>query len=1315
MKRFIFIATFAILLFSSAIAHSAERTYRLNITSISSVNFKNTYQAKITYTSGINETPVTILQQSDFNFKHFDDSKNYVSNVVVNGSTFYITFCRRDTPARINGTLYLYIDAKAGDDSSEKAGYCLELPYTYIAMTSTDPGEISAPQRRHEAGELPGLISSVYSAIPLKGNNISYSWERRVSGGEWSTVEGETGETLYPKAIGRVSEFYRRKATDSYGNSAYSNEAEVLATFNAGKIGISNGSTDNIIILKNVVSPDSDGAAVSWQSSSDLETWLTIGGSLNSLIVSKPAVTTYYRRTVTSQTNDAHGVHVSEHSNIVCYQTESPLGIESKNFYSQDSCVSDIDYYDGLGRPLQSVAVSATADGKDIVTAQLYDGMGRIKENVVPFTHNGNGDYLRDALTESSTFHGDSHAAESFVYEDSPLERVARHYNAGEVFRTAGNERFKICDYGINEENEILNIALGSSGEIAVEGYCTAGTLERSTATDEDGISISAYTDAAGSKLIERRMFGDSVFSDTYFVYDAKRRLCRVIQPNGSSLLKAGDVYAAGSTFEKEHCFVYEYDNDDRMVMRRLPGKCAEFFEYDTGGRLTACYDEDMAADGIKKKFSYDAIGRAISVCYGNNGGNCCQIRNYYDSYPSGTALGFAEVAGVVSGSELAANVQGMLTHEHTFELFSSYANEKRERSYYYDKLGRCVQTVTSYPLGIMLRRSVKYDYMDNPVKVVEEYSGGGDSFSVVTECVYDKRGRLIAECASADDSLLYSAEYEYDARGKIVKRRLNDILDVRTYYNLQGWVKSISCDVSGNDSIIENEIFRETLCYYDAADSLSVPLYAGRIAEQAWGKRFMLSGNDMFVYGYDGLGRLARVEHRIKKFNNRSSEGDYSELYAFDRNGNIVSSNVRRGDSCTLNGTTFKGNRIDSLYCNGAWIGCAGYDSRGNITKIPAENLQIEYNVANLPHVIVAADGKRVTYSYLADGTKFRAVSDNGTSYVYTDALRWRIEGNSITPESFALSAGRAVYENGEWLMRFHITDHIGSVRAVTDGGGNLLATYDYTPYGELLSASDSIDAGGGYLFTGKESQKRLGVDELYDSHARFMNTKGRFLSIDPMAEKYCHLSPYSYCAADPVNLIDPDGRKIFFAKGVPDWFKERFAATIKYMNERGTSWIFKRLQDSETTYYIDYVEKITKDDYISYSIGEKTIYWNPDFYLKSEESGNIMFPATILAHEGAHALQNEKYGEQKLNELRKIRDDKYGNIIEREVITTTEQYVAKRHEDETPTRADHGGVWKIVSKAEYKEIFKNEIPHPLVPERHRDYILTHLMNRKW
>ena len=49
---------------------------------------------------------------------------------------------------------------------------------------------------------------------------------------------------------------------------------------------------------------------------------------------------------------------------------------------------------------------------------------------------------------------------------------------------------------------------------------------------------------------------------------------------------------------------------------------------------------------------------------------------------------------------------------------------------------------------------------------------------------------------------------------------------------------------------------------------------------------------------------------------------------------------------------------------------------------------------------------------------------------------------------------------------------------------------------------------------------------NSIYDSFARFQNTYGRFMSIDPKAEEFYHISPYVYCAGDPVNLVDPDGR---------------------------------------------------------------------------------------------------------------------------------------------------------------------------------------------
>ena len=48
---------------------------------------------------------------------------------------------------------------------------------------------------------------------------------------------------------------------------------------------------------------------------------------------------------------------------------------------------------------------------------------------------------------------------------------------------------------------------------------------------------------------------------------------------------------------------------------------------------------------------------------------------------------------------------------------------------------------------------------------------------------------------------------------------------------------------------------------------------------------------------------------------------------------------------------------------------------------------------------------------------------------------------------------------------------------------------------------------------------------NSIYDSFACFQNTTGRFMSIDPKAESFYHISPYTYCAGDPVNLMDQDG----------------------------------------------------------------------------------------------------------------------------------------------------------------------------------------------
>ena len=61
-------------------------------------------------------------------------------------------------------------------------------------------------------------------------------------------------------------------------------------------------------------------------------------------------------------------------------------------------------------------------------------------------------------------------------------------------------------------------------------------------------------------------------------------------------------------------------------------------------------------------------------------------------------------------------------------------------------------------------------------------------------------------------------------------------------------------------------------------------------------------------------------------------------------------------------------------------------------------------------------------------------------------------------------------------------------------------------------------------FSFTGKEKDSESGY--YYFDARYFMPTLSIWNSVDPMVDKYPSLSPYAYCAWNPVKLVDPDGR---------------------------------------------------------------------------------------------------------------------------------------------------------------------------------------------
>ena len=119
-------------------------------------------------------------------------------------------------------------------------------------------------------------------------------------------------------------------------------------------------------------------------------------------------------------------------------------------------------------------------------------------------------------------------------------------------------------------------------------------------------------------------------------------------------------------------------------------------------------------------------------------------------------------------------------------------------------------------------------------------------------------------------------------------------------------------------------------------------------------------------------------------------------------------------------------------------------------------------------------------------------------------------------------------------YTVYHHITDHLGSVRAITNAStGNVVETSDFLPFGTRWnqtagsSSSTLTDASNRWRYSGKEEQKALNSYlPLIDYGARMYDpTIARWMSVDPMAEKYYPLSPYNYCLGNPIILVDPQG----------------------------------------------------------------------------------------------------------------------------------------------------------------------------------------------
>ena len=119
----------------------------------------------------------------------------------------------------------------------------------------------------------------------------------------------------------------------------------------------------------------------------------------------------------------------------------------------------------------------------------------------------------------------------------------------------------------------------------------------------------------------------------------------------------------------------------------------------------------------------------------------------------------------------------------------------------------------------------------------------------------------------------------------------------------------------------------------------------------------------------------------------------------------------------------------------------------------------------------------------------------------------------------------------SGSLKMITFVKDCLGSVRSVVDlSDGTVLEQNDYYAFGERVNDStQTMTSLNRWRFNAKEEQASIACLPYLDYGARLYDPViGRWMQQDPMATKYPHLSPYNFCGDNPVNYVDPDGRKI-------------------------------------------------------------------------------------------------------------------------------------------------------------------------------------------
>ncbi len=508
----------------------------------------------------------------------------------------------------------------------------------------------------------------------------------------------------------------------------------------------------------------------------------------------------------------------------------------------------------------------------------------------------------------------------------------------------------------------------------------------------------------------------------------------------------------------------------------------------------------------------------------------------------------------------------------------------------------------------------------------------GKQNIVIIDTYSYDHSGRVISQTQSINGSSPQAiVENHYDEIGQLDSKEVGGTLQsklqvVNYKYNIRGWLTNIN-DI---DNFGSEDVFAFKISYNTPTSGTA--LFNGNISQTEWKtKSINPSPNNLvstkYTYAYDALNRIVSATDNTGNYNLSS--------VAYDKNGNIMSLN-RKGDINT--GATLFGN-MDLLsysyepnsnklkkvtdtsgkiqgFKDGANIATEyTYDQNGNMkTDANKGIISIVYNHLNLPSFVEISSGQddgNITYVYDAVGTKIRkiVIDENTQSSTTTDYTgNFVYENNELQFFNHAegyvnvgLSELKIFPRPYTFKYVYQYKDHLQNIRlSYSDADGNgtisqseIIEENNYYPFGlKMRGFNSNVSSLGNsvaqqYKFGGKELSEELNLNT-YDFGGRNYNPDlGRWMNIDPLAEKYSPQSPYVYAANNPIRYIDVLG----LGPGDPPYIKNNVhfihfsSPSISIVNRSSSQSFTSAALNSDTSRSNEYTVNLQQYETTSYS----------------------------------------------------------------------------------------------------------------------------------